>query len=150
MVCRNGILFVQLIMPEILLFIANVRGIALHGSLEVSWMTGKPGNYVSVVSRIYVKIVETKGKLHSVCYMNLPCWYSKGVIIMHYYVSSAAVKVIRSKLLVYSTHCVLDQNQTNCFPFLLISKTRLIILVSDIHVTNRQQKILQRFLSFSK
>ena len=63
MVCRNGILFVQLIMPEILLFIANVRGIALHGSLEVSWMTGKPGNYVSVVSRIYVKIVETKGNV---------------------------------------------------------------------------------------
>ena len=63
MVCRNGILFVQLIVPEILLFVANVRGFALHGSLGVSWMTGEPGNYVSVVSRIYVKIVETKGNV---------------------------------------------------------------------------------------
>ena len=150
MVCRNGILFPQLIMPENLLFVANVRGIALHGSLEVSWMTGKPGNYVSVVSRIYVKIVETKGKLYSVCYMNLPCWHRKGIIILHYYVSSAAVKVIRSKLLVYSTHCALDQNQTNCFPFLLITQTGIIILVSDTHVTNRQKRILQRFLSLSK
>lgn len=37
-----------------------------------------------------------------------------------------------------------------CFPFLLITQTRIIILVSDTHVTNRQQRILQTFLSLSK
>ena len=37
-----------------------------------------------------------------------------------------------------------------CFPFLLITQTRIIILLSDTHVTNRQQRVLQRLLSFSK
>ena len=93
----------------LLLFVANTPDFVLPASLEVSWMTGEPGNYISVVSRIYAEIVgATKVKLDLVCHINFPCWHSNVIMIMYYYVSSAAVKVIRPKLLVYSTHWVLD------------------------------------------